>query len=145
MTLVYAAFAVLAVLVGILVYTTLVFNLIKAGAIVALIVLGLGLEVHYRSKLGAPIEGYPDDKALYVAHQVQGVHILIWVWDETLNNRLYMIPYDQATAEQLEAAGEAGSEQSVEFIESEGDNGSTEVSVEVDDWSGDRTEETKEQ
>lgn len=120
MTIIYIAFTVLALAMAILLYVSQAHKIFKALALSSLIVLGLGLEAHYRENLGAPIEGYPPGEFIYIHHQLQGQTILLWVYLEGIGHRLYVLPYDQETAEELKEGKDEqaeGHEQSGQFIQ----------------------------
>ena len=140
---IYLAFSVIAVLTGVLCYTSAAHKAIKAVAIVGVVALGLGLEGHYRASLGKPIEDYPPKGFIYVHHEVQGEDIAIWVWIEETGNRLYTIPYTQETAEELAEAQKKGTPMEGEFIIQEGDSRQTPQSLIMDDWVGENTGEIK--
>ena len=144
MIIIYVAFACLAVLLGWLTYTTPAHRMVKAVAIVGLIILGLGLEAHYKRSLGKPIPDYPQGEFLYIAHEVQGDSIMLWAWTEGRGNRLYVIPFNQDTAEALEEAKDADGDQGGEFRADEGgEQNDFEPSLIIDDWFGEYTGETK--
>jgi len=107
---IYVSYVVMAVSSAILLYTSRAFFAIKLVALASVVVLGLGLEAHYRDQLGAPIAAYPEGEFEYVYHSVQGDSIYLWVWNKTKENRLYVIPYDQETAEELEKAKQQAQE-----------------------------------
>lgn len=141
---IYIAFTALALCVAVLLYASHAHAVIKATALASLIVLGLGLESHYRDRLGAPIEGYPQGGFTYVHHVIYGNSIMLWVNTEGLGSRLYVFPYDQETAEELEEAKEGndqGFERTGAFVV---DPRNTEaMSLEMDDINNPQHRDTK--
>ena len=144
MTIIYTAFVCLTLLVAVMAYTSGANRVVKAAAIVSLVVVGLGLEGHYRASLGKPIENYPPDGFVYVHHEVQGEDIAIWAWLEKSGNKLYLIPFDQETAEELAEAQEKGTPQQGTFTnKQDGKRNDSDSGLIFDDWIGDYTGETK--
>lgn len=133
---IYVSFVALAVLVAVLCYISRAYSVLKAVTLAALVMLGLGLETHYRDQLGAPIAAYPQEEFTYVNHQVQHEQIFLWVWTKERGNRLHVIPFDQETAEKLEEAkkkSEAGTGQQGTFDSSK--KGTSEPTLEISDES----------
>ena len=147
MVIIYLSLSALALLIGVLSYTSAAHKALKALAIVGVIALGLGLEGHYRASLGKPIEMFPEGEWLYVAHQVQGEDIFLWNWTEEDGNKLYVFSMTQEKAEQLEEMKEAqewGVEMQGEFILNDsGMRTDQDPALIIDDWVGDYTGETK--
>ena len=120
MIVIYTAFVVLSVAVAVLLYVSGAHKIIKALALSSLVVLGLGLEDHYRENLGKPIDGYPSREFIYVHHELQGQSIYLWVYIPDIGHRLYAFPYSQETAEELEEGQDAqatGTEQVGRFVQ----------------------------
>ncbi len=146
MTVVYITFGVLTFLVAICTYLSTAHYLVKGLMIIVLVLFGFFTEVHYRDSLGAPIEGFPEGKFRYTYHEVQGDFILLWVWTEGKDDRLYNFPFDQETAEELAKAqqeGQEGATQGGEFITDQNQEGELDTSLFMDDWVGPLTDETK--
>ena len=142
---IYIAFTALALSIAILLYVSQAHKIFKALALSSLIVLGLGLEAHYRDNLGAPIMGYPQGEFAYIHHQLQGQTILLWVYIEDIGHRLYVFPYDQETAEELKEGKEAqaeGQEQEGRFVQDP--RNPEAVSLELDDAGLSGSEDRKE-
>ena len=120
MTIIYISFTALALSIAILLYVSQAHKIFKALALSSLIVLGLGLEAHYRANLGTPIKDYPSGEFIYVHHELQGQTIYLWVYYQDIGHRLYVFPYDQDTAEELKDGQEAqaeGQEQVGRFVQ----------------------------
>ena len=148
MTSIYISFAVATILVCFLIYSSRLHVAIKALAFSSLVLLGFFTEGYYRDQLGAPIKGLPQGEFVYMHHIVVGDQIRLWIWTEDRGDRLYVMPYDQETAEELEKAKqetEGGSTQQGEF-HTEDDNGKPQPpSLRTDDWKGDLNDHRKEQ
>jgi len=144
MTIIYLAYASLTLFMAYLAYVSFANKIIKGAAIVALVIFGLGLELHYKESLGSPIEALPPDGFIYVHHEVQGEDITIWVWLEDKGDKLYLIPFDQETAEELAEAQKKGTPQQGSFnTDQNGQKNDSDSSLIFEDWMGDYTGETK--
>lgn len=144
MTYIYLSFVGLSLLVSWVAYAGKVHWFIKGAMLTFLILFGLFVEGHYRERLGAPIESLPPNGFIYVHHEVVADTILIWAWVEETGDRLYVIPFDQDTAEALAEAQQKGTDQQGSFVsDSEGTENDSDSSLIFDDWMGDYTGETK--
>ena len=134
MTIIYIAFTALSISIAILLYVSQAHKVFKALALSTLIVLGLGLESHYRAHLGTPIVGYPPTEFVYIHHTLEGQTIHLWVYMEDRGHRLYVFPYSQDTAEKLQGGKEQqaeGNEQTGRFVQDPRDPDAE--SLEMDD------------
>ena len=144
MILIYTIYLLLSSLVVFLIYYSSLSKFIKASALTATVLLGLITQDHYTSQLGKPIEIYPDGEFVYVHHVSAGDDIILWTWTEDVGDRLYIFPYSQETAEELEEAKEGtaeGKPQTGEFTEKE--NGQYAPGLHIDDWKGPSSQESK--
>jgi len=142
----YVTYVVVALLLTIMIYSADVHKTLKFCTLTVFILFGLVVDYHYRNSLGAPIENYPQGEFLYVHHENIGGDILIWAATEAKGDRLYRIPYDQDTAEELAEMQQQGNDQVGEFIQEEDDRfGNTDPAVvlERDEFVSENTEETK--
>jgi hypothetical protein len=136
-------YGLLSALVVFLIFYSNAYSWIKAFALSALILTGTyGLD-YYKNQLGKPIPGYPAYEFVYVKHMTTGEGITLWAWSEEEGSKLYVFPYDQDTAQELEEAegkmGE-GQLQGGSFSDTaERDS----PGLEMDDWYSPDTEVTK--
>ena len=148
MLILQVTYVLLAAVVVFLMFYSRLSYLVKASALTLSVLLGALAQSHYVKLLGSPIQGFPSYEFVYVHHTAVGGVIKLWIWDEGLGDRLYIIPYDQDTAQELEEAqkeSEKGTPQSGQFSEEEtGSDKDQSPSLELDDWAGDKTETEKE-
>lgn len=145
MILIYISYLLLIAFVVFLVFYSNISSIIKASTLTVAVLLGVFVQSHYIKQLGSPVEGYPDYEFVYIHHLSTGDEIKLWVWDEGRGDRLYVIPYSQEVAEELEEAKEKSEEgiaQSGTFTESSGDNEAP--GLRLDDWQGGNVSERKE-
>jgi hypothetical protein len=143
MTYLYFGYGLLASAVVFLLFYSNAMQLIKATALSTLVWGGVyGLD-YYKQQLGKPIPGYPAYEFVYVKHMTTGEGITLWTWSEEEGSKLYVFPYDQDTAQELEEAeGKMGDGQlqGGSFSDTaERDS----PGLEMDDWYSPDTEVTK--
>jgi hypothetical protein len=147
MTTIYVAFVISALLLSVVAYGSRVHVAIKAVAFSSLVLLGVFTEGYYRDQLGAPIRHYPQGEFMYIHHIIVGDEIRLWIWTDERGDRLYVLPYDQETAEELKEAKEqteGGNTQQGEFV-TEDDGGKPQPpSLQTDNWKGDLDDHRKE-
>jgi hypothetical protein len=139
----YIGYGLLASAVVFLLFYSSAMQLIKATALSTLVWGGVyGLD-YYKQQLGKPIPGYPTYEFVYVKHMTTGEGITLWTWSEEEGSKLYVFPYDQDTAQELEEAeGKMGDGQlqGGSFSDTaERDS----PGLEMDDWNSPDTEVTK--
>lgn len=141
---IYLTFVALTLLVAWVAYLGKVHWSVKGVMLSALVVFGLAVESHYRSVLGEPIEARPPSGFVYVHHEVQGESIVIWAWLEDRGDRLYIIPFDQDTAEELAEAQKQGTPQQGSYkTDEEGHKSDSDSGLIFDDFITEYTGETK--
>ena len=145
MILIYSIYLLLTAFVVFLVFYSKMGTIIKASTLTLSILLGVFVQSHYIKQLGSPIEGYPDYEFVYIHHLASGDEIKLWVWDGTRGDRLYVIPYSQEVAEELEEAKKETEDGTAQGGSFEHDSGNDEApGLELDDWQGDNVSERKE-
>jgi hypothetical protein len=143
MILIYITYLLLAALVVFLIFYSSMGGVIKASALTLAVLLGVFVQGHYIKQLGSPIDGYPDYEFVYVHHIAEGNEIKLWVWSKETGDKLYVLPYSQEIAEELEKAkskAEGGAMQGGSFEETSRDKA---PGLHLDDWKGDNTSERK--
>jgi len=139
----YVGYGLLASATVFLLFYSNAMHWLKATALSTLVWAGAyGLD-YYKQQLGKPIPGYPTYEFVYVKHMTTGDGITLWAWSEEEGSKLYVFPYDQDTAQELEEAkGKmgAGQLQGGSFSDTaERDS----PGLEIDDWYSPDTEVTK--
>lgn len=143
MTAIYVLYLLLSALVVFLVFYSRLVVGVKAVALSVLVLLGVVTSGHYISQLGKPIGGFPSYEFVYVYHVTQGSSITLWAWSAEAGSKLYVFPYSQETAQELEEAkakSEEGDTQTGQFTNSADDNS---VHLETGDRAESSTERTK--
>jgi len=144
MTLIIIFFVLHSLALCYLAYTSNILRVIKGVLLTFLVLTGALAFDYYKDRLGAPIEGYPPE-FIYVHHRIIGDNIELWVDFEDGDSRVYIFPYSQEAAEELQEAQEQteqGNPQEGKFEPPEGNTDSPPAPV-MDDWKGDNTEVTK--
>lgn len=134
MTLIVTLYFTLVLLISVLVYNAPMWFPVKVMNVIMLTLIGILTYEHYKDNLGAPIQGYPSGEFRYVHHEVVGANISLWADTNDKGNRLYVLPYSQKVAEELQEAQEEGSPQGGSFEPSADGLGSP--GLELDDWVG---------
>jgi hypothetical protein len=143
MTYLYFGYGMLAAALVFLVFYSNAVSWLKLISLSVLTITGVYGLAYYKQQLGKPIPGYPAYEFVYVKHMTTGEGITLWVWSEEEGSKLYVFPYDQDTAQELEEAegkiGE-GQLQGGSFSDTaERDS----PGLEMDDWYSPDTEVTK--
>lgn len=136
MTLVLTIYLLLITATVFMVFYSSIHFSVKGTALSLAVLLGVVTHGHYTEQLGKPVQGYPPVEFVYVHHNVDGDNINLWIWTEDRGNRLYVMPYSQETAEELEKAKaktEGGQAVAGEFIEQE-DGREGHPGLELDDY-----------
>ena len=144
MTLIIVFFILHAVALCYLAYTSRISKVIKSVLLSFLVITGAFALDFYKDRLGAPIEGYPP-KFIYVHHRIVSDNIELWVDFEEAEPRLYVFPYSQEAAEELQKAkekSEGGTPQTGEFESQTGTLEGPQAPV-MDDWHGDKDDFSK--
>ncbi len=142
---IYATYLLLVMFVVFLIFYSDLSRIIKASTLTLAVLLGVFVQDHYVKQLGNPLKGYPDYEFVYIHHISSGDEIKLWVWDEARGDRLYVIPYSQEVAEELEKAKEKAGEgvtQVGTFTQTSGNEEAP--GLELDDWQGANVSERKE-
>ncbi len=145
MTLILTAYLLLIAVTVFMVFYSSIHYSVKGTALSLAVLLGVVTQAHYTDQLGKPIQGFPTVEFVYVHHNTDGDDINLWIWTEDRGNRLYVMPYSQETAEELEKAKaktEGGQATTGEFIERE-DNAEGNPGLELDDYQPDVETERK--